>query len=133
MVVDLAPPASSPAEIDRIFGALADATRRDILVRTLEQPQSVSALAQRYDMTFAGVQKHVAVLHRAGLVAKVRRGREQVVSGEVAAVQRATRLLEDLEAVWRARLDRFADELATAAGRPDPSDPSHPTDPGAPA
>ena len=69
----------SEREIDRLFRALADATRRDILVRTIQQEQSVSALARRYEMSFAAVQKHVAVLERATLVTKERRGREQIV------------------------------------------------------
>ncbi len=72
---------------------------------------SVSALARRYPVSFAAIQKHVAVLERAGLVVKRKAGREQLVGGQVDAVQRAVRLLGDLEALWRGRLDRFADVL----------------------
>jgi DNA-binding transcriptional ArsR family regulator len=92
--------------------ALADATRRDILARTLGREQSITTLAGRYAMTFTAVQKHVAVLERAGLVTKHRRGREQLVRGEIDRVREARRALDALEDIWRDRLDRFGDVLA---------------------
>jgi len=95
----------SDADADRIFHALADATRRDILVRVARHEHSVSALAQHYPMSFAAVQKHVAVLHRAGLVRKERRGREQVVHAEPAALRRVIDLLEAYERIWRHRVE----------------------------
>lgn len=101
---------------DDLFHALADGTRRDILVHTLGGKHSVSALARRYPMSFAAVQKHVTVLERAGLVTKERHGREQLVRGNADAVQRVRQLLDDIEAVWRARLDRFSDVLSDAEG-----------------
>ena len=91
------------AEVDRIFQALADATRRDILARVIREEQSVSGLARHYPMSFAAVQKHVAVLERAALVSKQRRGREQVVSAEVTALRRAAALLDAYEQLWRHR------------------------------
>jgi len=96
--------------VDRIFRALADATRRDILRRTIEAEQSVSALAAAYDMSFAAVQKHVAVLERAGLIVKRRHGREQLASGDVEAVRSMSSMLGELEGVWRGRIARI-DEL----------------------
>ncbi|MEX5255789.1 ArsR/SmtB family transcription factor [Kocuria arenosa] len=99
-------------EVDRIFQALADTTRRDIVTRVLRQEQSVSALAGRYRMSFAAVQKHVAVLERATLVTKERRGREQVVHGNVTALRRAAGLLEDYEQIWRGRARVIEDLLA---------------------
>lgn len=99
-------------QADRVFHALADATRRDILQRTLEGQHSVSALARRYPMSFAAVQKHVAVLEGAALVIKQRNGREQLVSGNVDTMRKAFRLLEQLEAVWRSRIDRIGEVLA---------------------
>jgi DNA-binding transcriptional ArsR family regulator len=126
MVVDT-PPA---ARADRIFHALADATRRDIVLRTLEGEHSVSALARRYPMSFAAVQKHVAVLERAELVTKRRQGREQLVQGNVATVREGYHLLEELEAVWRGRLDRFGEVLAeqlTATDRTDRTGPAGPS------
>jgi DNA-binding transcriptional ArsR family regulator len=103
-------------QADRIFHALADGTRRDIVVRTLEGEQSVSALARRYPMSFAAVQKHVAVLEEAGLVTKQRKGREQLVRGNVDTVRRASQLLDVLEAVWRDRADRMSTILADPDG-----------------
>ena len=97
---------------DRVFHALADATRRDIVVRALEGEHSVSALARRYPVSFAAVQKHVAVLENAGLVTKHRNGREQLVRSNVDTIRRAYRLLEELEAIWADRIDRMGDLLA---------------------
>jgi DNA-binding transcriptional ArsR family regulator len=99
-------------QADRMFHALADSTRRDILRRTLDGHHSVSALARDYPISFAAVQKHVAVLEGAGLVNKQRRGRERLVRGDVDAMRRATHLLEQLEAVWTDRIDRIGELLA---------------------
>lgn len=99
-------------DVDRLFHALADSTRRDIVRRVLVTEQSVSALARSYPMSVTAVQKHVAVLEKAGLVTRRRQGREQRVSGRPAALRRAHRLLDQLEQVWRERLDRIDDVLA---------------------
>lgn len=103
---------------DRVFQALADPTRRDIVRRTLRAEQSVSGLAGHYPMSFAAVQKHVAVLERAGLVSKQRRGREQLVQGNVDTIRRAGELLEELELIWLGRIERMGEILAedTAGG-----------------
>ena len=97
---------------DELFGALADATRRDIVRRAMGGDHSVSALARYYPMSFAAVQKHVAVLERAGLVTKQRRGRERLVQTDINTLRAASRLLDELEAVWRGRLDRSDAMLA---------------------
>ncbi|WP_426570047.1 ArsR/SmtB family transcription factor [Streptomyces canus] len=98
--------------LDRLFHALADPTRRDILRRCVDGELSVSQLAAAYPMSFAAVQKHVAVLERAGLVGKQRRGREQLVRTEPDAVMRARRALDELESLWRGRVERMTDLLA---------------------
>jgi DNA-binding transcriptional ArsR family regulator len=98
-------------QTDRVFHALSDATRRDILRRCLRDEPSVSRLADGYPMSFAAVQKHVAVLERAGLVIKVRRGREQLVHTDGDAVGRARHVLDELEASWRGRVSRMGDLL----------------------
>ena len=95
-----------------MFHALADATRRDIVRRVMSEEYSVSALARSYPMSFAAVQKHVAVLERAHLVTKRRHGREQMVCGERAALRRAHELLDEIEVTWRQRMDRFGEALA---------------------
>src|SRR5690242_18610836 len=93
MVVDQ----ESDAEVDRIFHALADGTRRDIVALAVGGSYSVSALAKRYPMSFAAVQKHVAVLEGAGLITKERRGRERLVRTDVDTVERARVLLDGIE------------------------------------
>ncbi|MEX0667595.1 MAG: metalloregulator ArsR/SmtB family transcription factor [Acidimicrobiia bacterium] len=107
---------TAEAASDRVFHALADATRRDIVRRTLQAEHSVSSLARFYPMSFAAVQKHVSVLHTAGLVTKRRQGREQMVAADVRAVQRARRLLDHLEALWLDRIDRIGAVLADDKG-----------------
>ena len=97
---------------DRLFHALADSTRRDIVRLALQGDHSVSDLARRYPMSFAAVQKHVAVLERADLISKHQRGRERFVRGRIDAVRDVNRLLDELEASWRSRLMRFGDVLA---------------------
>jgi DNA-binding transcriptional ArsR family regulator len=97
---------------DLLFHALADATRRDIVRLTLHGEHSVSDLARRYPMSFAAVQKHVAVLERAELISKHQRGRERFVRGRIDAVRDVNRLLDELETIWRDRMQRFGDVLA---------------------
>jgi DNA-binding transcriptional ArsR family regulator len=98
-------------EVDALFQALADRTRRDILRRGLLDGESVSSLARHYDMSFAAVQKHVAVLERATLVTKVRRGREQIVHSNAPALARTIALLNRYEQIWAERAGRIADVL----------------------
>ncbi len=104
---------TNPADEDRadaMFHALADRTRRDIMRRVLVGEHSVSTLAANYDMSFAAVQKHVAVLEKAGLLSKRRHGREQLTHGEVEAVRSVASMLAQLEDLWRGRIARI-DEL----------------------
>ncbi len=98
---------------DRIFGALSDATRRDILTRSMGSGQSVSTLARGYEMSFAAVQKHVAVLERADLVTKQRSGREQIVRANATTLRQAAELLQAYEQLWIQRVDQIAEILAT--------------------
>lgn len=122
---------------DALFHALADRTRRDIVRRVLAGEHSVSALAAQYDMSFAAVQKHVAVLEKAGLLTKRRNGREQLASGDVTAVRSVAAMLGELEQIWRGRVARI-DELIAEPVRPDqrtepcPSPTSRPTSTTAP-
>jgi DNA-binding transcriptional ArsR family regulator len=101
----------SEEALNQLFRALADGTRRDILARSLTETPSVSDLAARYEMSFAAVQKHVAVLERAGLVQKRANGREQLVSTNRARLQRAADLLDSFESIWRQRMAQLDDVL----------------------
>ncbi len=100
------------ADVDLLFHALADGTRRDIVRRTLDERFSISSLAREYPMSFAAVQKHVAVLERAGLVTKRRKGRKHLVAADPAALRSAHDALDRLESVWRERVARMDDLLA---------------------
>ncbi len=99
-------------DADRLLRALADRTRRDIVRRTLGAQVSVSDLAERYDMSFAAVQKHVAVLEAAGLVHKAPQGRQRLVRADATQLARATALLAELERTWRDRIGRLDALLA---------------------
>jgi DNA-binding transcriptional ArsR family regulator len=97
---------------DRLLRALADPTRRDIVIRATNGDHSVSDLARHYPMSFAAVQKHVAVLEEAHLVTKERKGRRQLVRTNIEAVRTARLALDRLEDIWRSRLERFGEVLA---------------------
>jgi DNA-binding transcriptional ArsR family regulator len=99
---------SSP-DFDRMFGALADRTRRDIVRRAIDDREGVAELASHYPMSFAAVQKHVAILERAGLVTKQRIGRRKVVRTNLAGLLAARRLLDRYEELWRGRIGRMTD------------------------
>jgi DNA-binding transcriptional ArsR family regulator len=98
------PAPASVVQFDLVFGALADATRRDIIRRAIEGAEGVAELAGHYQMSFAAVQKHVAVLERAGLVGKHRVGRRKVVRTELEGLRIAQRLLDRYEEIWRGRI-----------------------------
>ncbi len=99
-------------DFDRLFGALADHTRRDIVRRALGGEEGVVELASHYPMSFAAVQKHVAVLERAGLITKERIGRRKVVRTNLDGLRVVRRLLDQYEDLWRGRIDRMAELIA---------------------
>ena len=101
-----------PPDFDRMFGALADHTRRDIVRRAIDADEGIAELASHYPMSFAAVQKHVAILERAGLVTKERHGRRKVVRTNLEGLRVARRLLDQFEELWRGRVDRMT-ELVT--------------------
>ena len=99
-------------DFDRMFGALADHTRRDIVRRAIDGGEGVAELASHCPMSFAAVQKHVAILEGAGLVTKERIGRRKVVRTNLAGLLMARRLLDQYEELWRGRIDRMAELIA---------------------
>ncbi|TME89197.1 MAG: winged helix-turn-helix transcriptional regulator [Chloroflexi bacterium] len=109
----------APPDFDRVFAALADHTRRDIVRRAISAEEGVVELAGHYPMSFAAVQKHVAVLERAGLITKQRIGRRRVVRTNLDALLVARRLLEKYEGLWRARIDRMNRLIVETAGAVD--------------
>ena len=102
-----------PADFDRMFGALADATRRDIVRRAIDTELGIVEMAGYYPMSFAAVQKHVAILERAGLITKQRTGRRKVVRTNIEALRHARGLLDQYEALWRGRIDRMTDLISS--------------------
>jgi DNA-binding transcriptional ArsR family regulator len=105
-------------DTDRVFAALADATRRDIVLRALAGREGVAELAEHYPMSFAAVQKHVAVLERAGLITKERSGRRKVVRTHVEGLRLARGVLDQYEDLWRGRVARM-DDLITQSKETD--------------
>jgi DNA-binding transcriptional ArsR family regulator len=105
----------APPDFDRMFGALADATRRDIVRRAIDGNEGVAELAGHYPMSFAAVQKHVAILERAGLITKDRIGRRKVVRANVEGLRIVRRLLDQYEELWRSRIGRMVELLAEEA------------------
>lgn len=98
---------------DAWFQALSDRTRRDILRRVLVHEESVSSLARNYPMSLTAVQKHVAVLERAGLITRRRSGRETLARGDAGILRSASELLTELERGRREHVARI-DELLEA-------------------
>ena len=101
-----------PPDFDRMFGALADHTRRDIVRRAISAEEGIVELASHYPMSFAAVQKHVAVLERAGLISKERIGRRKVVRTNVDRLRAVRRLLDQYEELWRGRIGRMSDLIS---------------------
>lgn len=104
---------------DRLFGALSDATRRDIVRRAIDGTEGVAELSEHYPMSFAAVQKHVAILERAGLVSKQRIGRRKVVRTNLEGLRVARRLLDQYEQLWRDRVDRMTQLISASQEEPE--------------
>lgn len=107
----------APPDFDRIFSALADHTRRDIVRRAIDAEEGIVELASHYPISFAAVQKHVAVLERAGLVTKERMGRRKVVRTNLERLRTVRRLLDQYEDLWRGRIDRMTELIADTKER----------------
>src|SRR2546423_15074307 len=105
----------APPDFDPGVAALGDHTRRDIVRRGISAEEGVLELASHYPMSFAAVQKHVAVLERAGLITKQRMGRRRVVRTNLEALLVARRLLDQYEELWRARLHRRKARISQTA------------------
>jgi DNA-binding transcriptional ArsR family regulator len=112
----------APPDFDRLFGALSDATRRDIVRRAIDGGEGVAELASHYPMSFAAVQKHVAILERAGLVLKQRTGRRKVVRTNLQGLRVARGLLDRYEELWRGRIDRMTGLVAASREEPKEQD-----------
>ncbi|MEX0629308.1 MAG: metalloregulator ArsR/SmtB family transcription factor [Chloroflexota bacterium] len=112
----------APPDFDRMFGALADATRRDIVRRAIDGEEGIAEMASHYPMSFAAVQKHVAILERAGLVTKERIGRRKVVRTNPEGLRVTRGLLDRYEELWRGRIDRMTQLVADSGENPKETD-----------
>ncbi len=101
-------------ELSSVFGSLSNPTRRDILKRVGKKSLSVGDIARRYKLSFAAVAKHLDVLHRAKLISKARRGKEQIVSITPGTLAVASKYLENFQQLWENRLDSLDKYLKSA-------------------
>ena len=92
-------------QLDYVFGSLSDSTRRDILKQVSKKNLSIGQIATHYHLTFAAVAKHLEVLHRANLIKKSRRGKEQIVSISPEMIVTASKYLENYAELWENRLN----------------------------
>lgn len=126
MVVDLptrpgsAGPEFDDDQVDLIFHALSDRTRRDIMDKVSQGEQSISELAGRYEVSFAAIQKHVSVLERASLVTKRTQGRQKMVRNNAETLRRATELLARYERIWTQRIEAIGQILDEQPGESAP-------------
>jgi len=97
------------SQLDLVFAALADSTRRSVLRQLEVGSRSVSELAQPHGMSLTGFMKHLAVLEAAGLIARSKEGRVVSCELDAAPMQEA--------AMWMARYERFWAEKLDALGR----------------
>ena len=98
-------------EIDRVFHALGDATRRAIVDRLARAPQSVTALAEPLGVTITAVAQHLQVLEEAGLVRTEKIGRVRTCSLESAGFDALSRWIAERRSVWEKRLDKLGKML----------------------
>lgn len=91
--------------LDRIFGALADVTRRDILIRVSRAEHTISELAEPYAMSLAAIAKHISVLEKAGLITKRRSGKEKIIQIQPKTLEVVAAYLSEYEKIWSARFD----------------------------
>lgn len=116
-----AAPGFDEDQVDLIFHALADRTRRDIMGKVSQSEQSISDLARQYEVSFAAIQKHVSVLEKASLITKRVDGRQKLVQNNPETLRRATELLAEYERIWTHRINAIGRLLEDPADRK-PSD-----------
>ena len=109
---------SSPAQLDRVFHALSDPTRRAMLARLSKGEATVSTLAAPFQTSLPAISKHLRVLEEAGLVKRDVRGREHHCSLEPRPLKTAAEWIEYHQRFWETRLDALEDLLTSEASRP---------------
>jgi DNA-binding transcriptional ArsR family regulator len=112
-------------ELDAIFGALADGTRRRILERLTRGESPVTEVAEPFDMSLPAVSKHLRVLENAGLLRRQRRGREHLLSLEAKPMIEAIQWMERYRKFWDSSLDALANYLEKENNPPADAHGSH--------
>ena len=105
-------------QLDLVFGALSDGTRRQMLVALREGELSVGQLAEPYSMSLAGAAKHVQVLERSGLIKRRKEGRSYICSINEKAFLAAQRWLQQYAEFWNANLDELTEILEKESEKP---------------
>lgn len=108
----------SSAQIDNVFRALADPTRRAIIERLADSPASVSELAAPFDMSLPAIYQHLQMLRDAGLVQTIKAGRIRTCRLEVRVLRGAEDWLSERRAMWEHRFDALAKHLARDRMKP---------------
>ena len=106
-------------QLDAVFSALGDATRRAILVRLADRPGTVTELAAPFAMSLPAVSKHLRVLREAGLIQKQRDGRLHRCSLKPATLKRADEWIEPYRRFWEDSFDALQDYLEDLGGDDD--------------
>jgi DNA-binding transcriptional ArsR family regulator len=104
------------SELDRAFRALADPTRRAMVVRLTQGPASVSELAAPLAMSLPAVVQHIEVLQRSGLVSSEKVGRVRTCRLEPAPMRAVERWIAEHRATWERQFDRLGDVLSKTYG-----------------
>lgn len=94
-------------QLDSVFHALADPTRRGMLANLALGEKSIGELGDPFHMSFAGASKHVRVLESAGLIARRKAGRKQICTLQAGPLAEAEKWLRQWEKFWNVRLDRL--------------------------
>jgi DNA-binding transcriptional ArsR family regulator len=115
--------APAEGEIDLLFQALADPSRRAMVDRLTRGPASVSELARPLQMSLPAVVQHLHVLEDSGLVQSHKLGRVRTCSVEPAALRAAERWISDRRTAWEESLDRLGEYLAADRAKQDHNQP----------
>jgi DNA-binding transcriptional ArsR family regulator len=99
--------------IDRVFYALSNTTRRNIVLELTKKDLTVNELAKKYDMTLQGVSKHIHVLVRSGLVSQEKQGRTKYCKFNYQHLSKISELLEQYKSFWERRLDALDKYIKT--------------------
>lgn len=97
----------SNQQLDLLFGALSDTTRRGILARVARDEMSIGEIASHFELTYGAISKHIKILEQANLITKRRRGKERVVIIVPKTITVARKQIERFARMWAGRFDKL--------------------------